>query len=454
MSWVNNSVATSEPLAEFLETGITVTSLPVVAMLLGVVFANYRQPSDSVRALFGAAGAGIFVAVVSLELMPALKTRPSVWYASSGGFALGVLSCAILGALFPSNNASEEEEDEQQGTEEIPLMMAQTSLDNALVLASNNRVAYNRMPSEVRIIDCSTKDEADWFERKFQGDPLYLGRVGLRLRMLKRLSGTNTELPPRYHFAVCGGKYCKRRGSQAKLNDIEDLVLNAPDVKLTLSSKCIGSTCTKGPNMSVVDYAASSSGQETFYDDINQTVVSRVLRELGIAGRLSRGVANKRRENSGFPWARLALLIGNVLVDGLVLGLASSLGLKEAALLALGMSLENFFTGVSMHATIFSRLPCFAGAAFALFSSCFIYVGFVIGCVAVYQADQRSAYFIGCIGFTSAVLLYSTLVILIPEVFELAQTFSKAGLPIWTTVMLFLGIDIVILLDAIIPSSV
>lgn len=52
------------------------------------------------------------------------------------------------------------------------------------------------------------------------------------------------------------------------------------------------------------------------------------------------------------PWTRIAVVALDGAIDGLTLGIASSIGLKEAALIAVAMTLEMCFVGVALSCKI------------------------------------------------------------------------------------------------------
>ena len=108
-----------------------------------------------------------------------------------------ILFFVCLEKILPGLDDDEEDEAADEGgsrSERTPLLAsasgrATPSLNDTL---QSNGVPFNKMApvSRVRITDCSSVAEADFLEEKLGDDPLFLGRVGLRVRMRKPLACT------------------------------------------------------------------------------------------------------------------------------------------------------------------------------------------------------------------------------------------------------------------------
>ena len=98
-------------------------------------------------------------------------------------------------------------------------------------------------------------------------------------------------------------------------------------------------------------------------------------------------------------------------IDGLTLGIAVSIGLKEAALIAVAMTVEMCFVGVTLSGKL-QESNRSAGLKYliVIVVPLFMYLGFVTGAYALYGLDETDAVYVAVIGFSAAALLYLALV--------------------------------------------
>jgi ZIP family zinc transporter len=154
------------------------------------------------------------------------------------------------------------------------------------------------------------------------------------------------------------------------------------------------------------------------------------------------------------PWTRISVISLDGAIDGLTLGIAVSIGLKEAALIALAMTVEMCFVGV----TLSGKLKDSGRSAplkylIVIVVPLFMYLGFVIGAYALYGMDESDAVFVAVIGFSCAALLYLALSELQEEIYELLLVEKTPGLSsFWVTMSLFTGILIIIVLENVTPE--
>jgi len=154
------------------------------------------------------------------------------------------------------------------------------------------------------------------------------------------------------------------------------------------------------------------------------------------------------------PWTRIAVVALDGAIDGLTLGIASSIGLKEAALIAVAMTLEMCFVGVALSCKIReSNRSALITYAIVMVVPLFMYVGFTIGAYALYGIEESDPIFIGVIGFSAAALLFLALGELMEEIWEEVLVKETPGLtPFWVTTAIFSGFFIIIVLENVTPE--
>lgn len=458
----NESVADRETFLEDLETGAVIVTFPVVAMMLGSVVAVLYQPSTLIRCLSSATGAGILVAAVAFELCEILIEEGTSWYAGAGGFMFAIVFFIVLEKILPGLDDEDEEDEEGEAGDRL---RGETTplLSNALSASSSGRDTpslngalqgsgkpYHIGPtgSMVRVTDCSSAAEADWMEGKFKDDPLYRGRVGMAIRMCKPTGG---EQAASYHFVVCGGNTCK------KTCDIEATLMTVPEIKLTRSAACLGTGCSSGPHLSVATMATSHT---ELYSAVTVATAHQIMGNLDIApedddaDKDDEHVKKLRFGSSSLPWARIGAVGIDGFIDGLTLGIAVSVGLKQAALIAVAMTMEMCFVGVSLCSALSKYgKPLWVNLTIAVTIPLFMYLGFVVGAFALYDVDQTSDLFIAVIGFAAAALLYLALAQLIPECIELADDIKGIDMQMWITLTMFSGFVVILILEKVTPED-
>jgi ZIP family zinc transporter len=156
------------------------------------------------------------------------------------------------------------------------------------------------------------------------------------------------------------------------------------------------------------------------------------------------------------PWVRLAAVCLDGAVDGMLLGIVSSVGDKEAMLIAVGMTIEMCFVGVTLSTTLQKYpQPTWLKVLIVVVTPLAMYLGLVVGAYALYQVDQTTNEFVAVIGFGVSALLYLAVIELIPEIFEIGEDAGIQGSKISSvaTAVVFVGFAIILILEGALSEA-
>lgn len=407
-----------------LKTGAVVVSVPVVAMMIGSALAVVYRPGELLRCVCSSIAAGVLVCAVALELLPRLVEPQTSWYSGPSGFAVGICFFSFLAWALPDPDDEDEEDDEDEvvdgANEKTPLL----SVDR------NNT-------------DGDTRARAASPPPAIQ-NPAF-----------------DSTSPTTHVVSVCQGTSCSNRGSEFVATDIEDLVAGTPDVSVSKPHVCMNhGKCSDGPVMKVESTGPQREKSVMSFTAVTAKSARQLLAErynirarepsrgLNIASMEQAALASQNSGKSGLPWTRLIVVTLDGMMDGLTLGIANAIGVKEAALIATAMTIEMCFVGVSLSCALRPfKIPFVAKLAIVLTVPLGMYVGFIIGAFALQGVDEQSDIFIGVIGFAAAALLYLALVELIPESFAIAEEIGTQFPDTVLSSAMFTGFTLVLVLE-------
>ena len=256
--------------------------------------------------------------------------------------------------------------------------------------------------------------------------------------------------PPAYTVESCRGAACIQKIEREGLMlDIEELSLLA-GTAVRHREKCVGK-CSTAPDLTLVSSGerlppiSLGSASKARLPEIRSTIAATLKIDNG-PGRSPAG--------GGLPWIRMSAIWIDAFVDGITVGIALSVGFKEALIIAIGMALEMGFVGVTLSCTLQPiPRPSWVKLFIVCFTPMFMYFGWLLGAFALYEVEQSSDIFVAVIGFAAVALLYLAFVELLPEAHELGPGTGRTNYGDFITVALFAGLLVVLLLENVVPED-
>lgn len=163
----------------------------------------------------------------------------------------------------------------------------------------------------------------------------------------------------------------------------------------------------------------------------------------GAAGIVAMLVVREVGSRAQGPVALVSMIGVDILVDGLVLGLAFAAGAREGLVLAIALSVELLFLGLAVATAFGPRVPRWKSVGATLAMALLLPVGALLGAPAAQLSPQMLG---GLFAFALIALLYLVTEELLVEAHEVADT------P-WSTALFFVGFLLLILVEEAIPGG-